>query len=133
MVQALHMDVSVTEANLNNASFLWGCNPATHCLVFVQLCLRSRNLFSGVKGRIQSVTDAKGEGLGAGPSSKSTILNCGRNNHYFRLQIQFCCRFQRRYDIEQKIQKRFKVCFDAIISSKELAGVILSSSLSTQC
>ena len=68
MVEALHMvmDVSVTEANLNNASFQWGCNLATHCSVFVQLCLRKAHLFSGVEGRIQSVTEAKGEGLGAG-------------------------------------------------------------------
>ena len=42
VVQELNMvimDVSVTEANLNNASFQWVCNLATHCSVFVQLCL----------------------------------------------------------------------------------------------
>ena len=76
MVEALHMvlDVSVTEANLNNASFQWVCNLATHCSVVVQLCLRKAHLFSGVEGSIQSVTDAKGEGLGAAP----TILNWRR-------------------------------------------------------
>ena len=80
MVEALHMvmDVSVTEANLNNASFHWGCNLATHCSVFVQLCLRKAHLFSGVEGRIQSVTEAKGEGLGAGPRRAPTILNWRR-------------------------------------------------------
>ena len=59
------MDVSVTQANLNNTSFHWGCNLATHCSVFVQMCLRKTHLFSGDEGCIQSVTDAKGEGLGA--------------------------------------------------------------------
>ena len=75
MVEALHMvmDVSVTEANLNNASFQWGCNLATHCSVFVQLCLRKEHLFSGVEGRIQSVTE-----LGAGPRRAPTILNWRR-------------------------------------------------------
>ena len=79
-IGALHMvmDVSVTEANLNNASFHWGCNLATHCSVFVQLCLRKAHLFSGVEGRIQSVTKAKGEGLGAGPRRAPTILNWRR-------------------------------------------------------
>ena len=72
------MDVSVTEANLNNASFQWGCNLATHCSVFVQLCLRKAHLFSGVEGSIQSVTEAKGEGLGAGPRRAPTILNWRR-------------------------------------------------------
>ena len=42
---------SVTEANLNNASFQWGCNLTTDCSVFVQLCLRNAHLFSGVEGR----------------------------------------------------------------------------------
>ena len=67
MVQALHMVmyVSGTKANLNNASFQWGCNLATHCSVFVQLCLGKAHLFSGVEGSIQSVTEAKG-GLLAG-------------------------------------------------------------------
>ena len=66
MVEALHMvmDVSVTEANLNNASFQWGCNLATHCSVFVQLCLRKEHLFSGVEGSIQSLAEAKGKGWG---------------------------------------------------------------------
>ena len=36
------------------------------------------HLFSGVEGRIQSVTDAKGEGLGAGQRCVPTILNCRR-------------------------------------------------------
>ena len=74
MVEALHMvmDVSVTEANLNNASFQWGCNLATHCSVFVLLCLRKAHLFSGVDGSIQSVTEAKGEGLEAGPRRAPT-------------------------------------------------------------
>ena len=55
-VEALHMvmDVSVTEANLNNASFQWGCKLTTHCSVFVQLCCRKAHLFSGVEGHIQS-------------------------------------------------------------------------------
>ena len=66
--------VSVTEASLNNASFQWGCNLSTHCSVFVQLCLRKVHLFSGVEGCIQSVTEAKGEGLGAGPRRAPTIL-----------------------------------------------------------
>ena len=80
MVEALHMvlDVSVTEANLNNASFQWVCNLATHCSVVVQLCLRKAHLFSGVEGSIQSVTEAKGEGLGAGPRRAPTILNWRR-------------------------------------------------------
>ena len=72
------MDWSVTEANLNNASFHWVCNLATHCTVFVEMCLRKTHLFIGDEGRIQSVTDAKGEGLGAGPRRAPTILNCGR-------------------------------------------------------
>ena len=63
----MHVSVSVTEANLKNASFHWGCNLATHDSVFVQMCLRKTHHFSGDEGRIQSVTDAKGEGLGAGP------------------------------------------------------------------
>ena len=73
MVEALHMvmDVSVTEANLNNASFQWGCNLATHCSVFVQLCLRKAHLFSGVEGSTQSVTEAKGEGLGTAPGARA--------------------------------------------------------------
>ena len=72
------MDVSVTEANLNNASFQWGCILATHCSVFVQLCLRKEHLFSRVEGSIQSVTEAKGEGLGACPLRAPTILNWRR-------------------------------------------------------
>ena len=48
--------MSMTEANLNNASFQMGCNLATHYSVFVQ-----------------SVTQAKGEGLGAGPRRAPTI------------------------------------------------------------
>ena len=71
------MDVSVTEDNLNNASFQWSCNLATRC-VFAQLCLRKAHLFSGVEGSIQSVTEAKGEGLGAGPRRAPTILNWRR-------------------------------------------------------
>ena len=68
------MDVSVTEANLNNAYFQWSCILATHCSVFVQLCLRKEHLFSRVEGSIQSVTEAKGEGLGACPLRLPTIL-----------------------------------------------------------
>ena len=63
---------------LNNTSFQWGCNLATHCSVFVQLCLRRTHLFSGVEGSIQSVTEAKGEGLGACPLRAPTILNWRR-------------------------------------------------------
>ena len=37
-------------------SFEWDCNLATHCRVFVQLCLRKTHLFSGVEGHIHSVT-----------------------------------------------------------------------------
>ena len=55
----------MTEANLNNASFQWVCNLATHCSVLVHLCLRKIHLFSGVRGSISSVTESKGEGLGA--------------------------------------------------------------------
>ena len=61
-IGALHMvmDVSVTEANLNNASFHWGCNLATHCSVFVQLCLRKEHLFSGVEGRKAAASSKPG-------------------------------------------------------------------------
>ena len=61
----------MTKANLNNTSFEWGCNLATHCINFVQLCL-----YSGVEGSIQSVAEAKGEGLGAGQWGVPKILNC---------------------------------------------------------
>ena len=49
------MEVSVTEANLNNTSFHLGSNLETHCRVFLQMCLRKTHLFSGDEGRIQSV------------------------------------------------------------------------------
>ena len=65
----------MTNANLNNASFKWRCNLATHCSVFVQLYLRKTHLFSGVEGSIQSVTEAKGEGLGACPLRTPTIFD----------------------------------------------------------
>ena len=52
------------------------CNLATHCSVFMQLCLRIAHLFSGVEDSIQSATEAKGEGLGAGPLREPTISNC---------------------------------------------------------
>ena len=55
-----------------------GCNLATHCSVFVRLGLGKTHLFSGVEGSIQSVTDAKGEGLGTSPRRAPTILNCRR-------------------------------------------------------
>ena len=62
--------------DLEQHIFQWGCNLATHCSIFVQLCLRKTHLFSGVEGSIQSVTDAKREGLGAGQQCTLTILNC---------------------------------------------------------
>ena len=58
------MDVSVTKANLNNASFQWDCNLATLCSVLVPLCLRKAQMFSGVEGSIQCLTEAKRKGRG---------------------------------------------------------------------
>ena len=55
-----------------------GFNLATHSSVFVRLSLGKMHLFSGVDGSIQSVTDAKGEGLGTSPRRAPTILNCRR-------------------------------------------------------
>ena len=68
------MDVFVTETNLNNASFQWICNLAAHCSVFVQLCFRKTHLFSGMEDSIQSVTEAKEEGLGACQQQAPTVL-----------------------------------------------------------
>ena len=69
------MDGSVTEANLNNAAFQWGCNLATRRSVLVQLCLGKMHLFSGAERCIQSVTDAKGERLGAGPRTPPSTVD----------------------------------------------------------
>ena len=70
------MDVSVTEASLNNASL--SSIATLQPTVFVQLCLEKTHLVSGVEGHIQSktVTKAKGEGLGADPLRRPTTLNC---------------------------------------------------------
>ena len=152
------VDVSVTEANLNNASFQWGCNLATHCSVFVQLCLRKAHLFSGVEGRIQSVTEAKWEGLGAGPRRALTILNwrCIMAKQSFvsfadsvllqvlKIKWHCCSEDDMTYN---KNPKRFELYFDATSYSKDndnsiahkladmaqSVGAILSSVSSTQC
>ena len=143
------MDVSVTEANLNNASFQWGCNLATYRSVFVQLCLQKAHLFSGVEGHIQSVTEAKEKGLGAGPLRAPTILNCRRMmakqslfSHANSVLLQALKKIRHR----TKFCKRFKLCFGIIMYSEDidksishklagmtrLAGAIRLSSLSTQ-
>ena len=74
--------MSVTQAHLNHVSFQWSCNLVTHysdIIVswsdLVQLTLRKMHLFSGVEGSIQSVTEAKGEGLGACPLRTPTIFD----------------------------------------------------------
>ena len=70
--------LSVANANLNHVSTK-DCNLATHCSVLVHLCLRKTHLFSRlvsrVKGSIQTVTEAKRKGLGAGPPPTLTTLN----------------------------------------------------------
>ena len=62
----------MTETNLNNTSFQWGCKLATHCNILMQLCLRKMHLFSGAEGSFQFMTEAKGEGLEAGQRCATT-------------------------------------------------------------
>ena len=116
------MDVSVTEANLNNASFQWGSNLATHCSVFVQLLLRKTHLISGVEGSIQSMTEAKGEGLGACPWRLHTILNCRRmmaKQSLFSPANTVLLQVLKMICHKTKIGERFELCFDAIFYLKD--------------
>ena len=81
---------------LEQRIFWLGSNLTTHCSVFVQLCLRKTHLFSGVEGSIQSANEEKGEGLGVSPRRAPAIFNCWHmmaKQYWFRLLIQFCCRF----------------------------------------
>ena len=81
------LDVSVTEANLNNASFQWGCNCAAHRSVFVQLSLRKRHLFSGVAGSLQYLTESKG----AGGRRAARAYNFKLLEHDGETIIRFAC------------------------------------------
>ena len=114
--------MSVTYADLNNACSQWGCNLVTHCSFFVLLYLGKTHLFSGVEGSTQSMTEAKGEGLGA---CQLRLPTWWRNNHYFLLLIQFLSATVLLQVTVQmtiwhwtKICKRFKLCFDMIIYLK---------------
>ena len=102
------MDVSITEANLIDASFQWVCNLVTHCSVFVQLGLRKEHLFSGIEGSIQSLTEAKGEGLGACPLRTLCSCNFKLEVHDGETIIIFSCKC-----------KRFKLYFDATSYSRD--------------
>ena len=138
-----YYDLSVI--NLNNASFEWGCNFATHCSDFVQLCLRKTHLVQ------HPVCDWDKRGKAGGlPPANATILNCRR------MMVKQSLVSPANFVLLQVLKtiwhriffgKRFKLCFDIIIYSKDignsiahkladmtqLPGAILSSSSSTQC
>ena len=72
LVQGIHiilivhwfMDVSATDANMNNASVQEGCNFATDSSLLVQLRFWKTHLFSGFECSIQTLTEARGEAGG---------------------------------------------------------------------
>ena len=55
-------------------------SPIRPCSVFVQLCLRKTYLLSSVEGHMQSVTEAKWKGLGAGLRREPTDLKLQRHD-----------------------------------------------------
>ena len=121
MVEALHMvmDVSVTEANLNNASFQWGCNLATHCSVFVRLSLRKT--ISSMELRAASSQWLRQKGLGAGPWRAPTILNWRRmmaKQSSFSPANRVLLQVLKMIWHTTKNLKRFELYFDATSYSK---------------
>ena len=111
----------MTQVNLNNASFEWGCNHATHWSVFVQLCLRKAHLFSVVEGRIQSVTEANGEGLGANqrrPAARAYNFKWWRT--VFCCACSFSCVTGCRDDMTlNQNSKMVQIMFGIVIHTKD--------------
>ena len=79
MVQVFHVVIMVDGCvcdldQLEQRIFSVDLHLATRCSVFVQLCFRKTHLLSGVEDSIQSVPEAKEEGLGACQQQAPTVL-----------------------------------------------------------